>query len=119
MNNSDPSDSGSFLAVSRSGDLPDMLIAVTRAESDHPHYKNLRAHIQVGPDGRIPSSNPFALAFVAVLRVERILLVRYPKFELGHRICRGLRRILGQALWLTRGRASIPEDVSATKRRRV
>ena len=119
MNSLHPPGHDSFLALPRSGDLPEVWIAATGEGVSDPRYKTLRAHIHAETDGQRVSSNPFALAYLAVLRVERIHLVRYPKRALVLRTCSELRKVLYWAIWLSCGKDSISKFASVKKGDRV
>jgi|ERR1039458_4325069 hypothetical protein len=78
------------------GDLPAVILAGTQAEIDRPLYKAFLTHIHLAREVRI-SSILLARVYVLALRVDRVLLVRFPESQVVDRICSALQRVACRA----------------------
>src|ERR1039458_3341434 len=91
-----------FEALPGKGDLPAViLVSTVGIRLNHPAYTILRRHIQGEPYEAPALSKILCAAFLVVLRVQRLALVRVPGWPLADRICIVLHRIVMAALCLS------------------
>ena len=82
----------SISALPAENGMPEVILAWTEEELDHPTCKTFRQYIQlVTADDVRSSAILLTRAYVSLLRVDRVLLVRHPKREGMLRICRALQ----------------------------
>jgi hypothetical protein len=84
---------GSIAVIPAKGDLPEVILAWTEKDQDRPHHTTSLRHIRlVTEDGVRASSILLIEVYVWLIRVQRLLVVRHPGWEVARRICNALQR---------------------------
>lgn len=88
----------SISVLSADSNLPEVILAWTVEEEDRPLCKSLQHHIRLATQREVRVSAILLMrAYVGLLGVHRVLLVRHPKREGMLRICRALQAVVCRA----------------------